>query len=103
MVPIASGEIAEDLAQYLVDSEQQRCALAAAVALNTDGTVAAAGAFLIQALPLISDETVELLERNIKELPSLTDMLKEGKSCTDITNMLLRDIGASPGAEETTP
>lgn len=51
MVPIVSGEIAEDLAQYLSDSEQQRCALAAAVTLNPDGSVLAAGGYLIQARP----------------------------------------------------
>ena len=48
MVPIATGEIAEDMAQYLLNSEQQQCALAAGVTLNPDGTVAAAGGFLIR-------------------------------------------------------
>ena len=48
MVPLATGEIAEDMAQYLLNSEQQQCALAAAVTFNQDGTVAAAGGFLIR-------------------------------------------------------
>eukprot|EP00191_Tetraselmis_sp_GSL018_P001905 CAMPEP_0177610480 /NCGR_PEP_ID=MMETSP0419_2-20121207/19805_1 /TAXON_ID=582737 /ORGANISM="Tetraselmis sp., Strain GSL018" /LENGTH=284 /DNA_ID=CAMNT_0019105795 /DNA_START=374 /DNA_END=1224 /DNA_ORIENTATION=- len=103
VVPIATGEIAEDLAQYLLNSEQQQCALAAGVSLNGDGTVAAAGGFLIRALPLVSDETIELLERNIRELPSITGMLAEGRTCSDITDMLLRDIGASPGPDSLEP
>jgi len=102
-VPIVSGEIAEDLAQYLSDSEQQRCALAAAVTLNGDGSVAAAGGYLIQALPLISDESLDFLERNIKTLMPITDLLGQGFSCADITAMLLRDLGVSPGADSKVP
>lgn len=103
MVPITSGEVAEDLARYLSDSEQQRCALAAGVTLNADGTVAAAGGYLIQALPLISDESVALLERNIKEVPPVTDLLVRGSSCSDITDYLLRDLGVSPGPDSQIP
>jgi len=93
-VAITTGEIAEDLAQYLLDSEQQQCALAAGVTLNPDGSVAAAAGFLIRALPLISDESVEILENNIKQLPSLTSMISDGKTCSDITSMILGELGA---------
>ncbi len=58
---------------------------------------------LLQALPLISDESVEILERNIMELPSVTSLLIQGKTPAEITNMILRDIEASPGADEIVP
>ena len=48
MVPIASGEVAEDLAQYLADSEQTNSALALGVSINRDSSVRSAGGFLIQ-------------------------------------------------------
>ena len=42
-VPISSGEIAEDLAQYLADSEQTNSALGLGVSFNKDLSVRAAG------------------------------------------------------------
>lgn len=48
MVPIHSGEIAEDLAQYLADSEQQNCALGLGVSIGREAEVLSAGGFLLQ-------------------------------------------------------
>ena len=39
MVPLVSGEIAEDLARYLADSEQTQSALALGVSINRDCSV----------------------------------------------------------------
>lgn len=49
MVPITSGEIAQDLTQYLAESEQQNSALGLGVTVRPDGTVGAAGGFFVQA------------------------------------------------------
>ena len=48
MIPIATGEVAEDLARYLADSEQTNSALALGVSINRDTTIRSAGGFLIQ-------------------------------------------------------
>ena len=48
MIPIATGEVAEDLARYLADSEQTNSALALGVSINRDSSIRAAGGFLIQ-------------------------------------------------------
>lgn len=48
IVELATGEIAEDLAKYLVESEQQNSALALGVSINKDARVCAAGGYLIQ-------------------------------------------------------
>lgn len=48
IVELATGEIAEDLAKYLVESEQQNSALALGVSINKDASIRAAGGFLIQ-------------------------------------------------------
>src|SRR5215471_15340670 len=47
-VPLASGEIAEDLANYFVQSEQIPSAVSLGVFVRPDQAVAAAGGFLIQ-------------------------------------------------------
>jgi Hsp33 protein len=47
-VEITSGEVAEDLAVYMAESEQTNTALALGVQIGTDGRVSAAGGYLIQ-------------------------------------------------------
>lgn len=48
IVELASGEIAEDFAKYLVESEQQNAAIALGVSVGRDTNILAAGGFLIQ-------------------------------------------------------
>jgi molecular chaperone Hsp33 len=50
-IPITSGEIDEDVEQYLETSEQIASALACDAALASDSTVAFAAGILVQALP----------------------------------------------------
>lgn len=63
VVPIHSGEVAEDLAYYLADSEQTQSALGLGVSLNKDGSVRHAGGFLISVLPFAEEETLEVRAR----------------------------------------
>lgn len=49
-VEITSGEIAEDLAVYLAESEQTNSAIALGVQILPDGSVAGAGGYFIQVL-----------------------------------------------------
>uniref|UniRef100_A0A7S0WSZ3 Uncharacterized protein n=1 Tax=Pyramimonas obovata TaxID=1411642 RepID=A0A7S0WSZ3_9CHLO len=103
IVPITNGEVAEDLAVYLRDSEQQNTALGVGVSIEPDGTCGAAGGFFVQSLPFTGDDTVEMLERNIGKLPPITEMISNGVPLEDITSMILEGIGCSPGAEVKTP
>lgn len=51
MVEITSGEVAEDLAKYLAESEQVNSAIALGVSINRDAHIRAAGGYLLQVLP----------------------------------------------------
>ncbi|PSC75263.1 heat shock 33 [Micractinium conductrix] len=95
MVPIHSGEIAEDLARYLVDSEQTQSALGLGVSIHRDLSIKAAGGFLIQVLPFAEDETILQLEKNIVAAGSMTQMLNEGLTVADITGLLLEGLGGN--------
>uniref|UniRef100_A0A7S0S3N7 Uncharacterized protein n=1 Tax=Chlamydomonas leiostraca TaxID=1034604 RepID=A0A7S0S3N7_9CHLO len=103
MVPIISGEVAEDLANYLADSEQTNSALALGVLLDREAAVKHAGGFMVQVLPFCSEETLEQLEKNLGALPSVTTMLSQGMSTHDITERILEGLGVSPGAQSLTP
>jgi molecular chaperone Hsp33 len=77
-VELLSGEIGEDLAYYLNQSEQTPSAVGLGVFVNRDGGVAAAGGFLIQLLPGLSEAEIAELEREIAALPHPTEMIHQG-------------------------
>ena len=74
---LVSGEIGEDLAAYLTESEQLGAACGLGVLVDTDCTVRAAGGFIVQLLPFAPDETVARLEENIFMMDQLTTILAE--------------------------
>ncbi len=88
-VPIVSGEIAEDITNYLATSEQVPSACALGVLVNPDLSVAQAGGFIIEVLPFASDEVITAIEENIKKMSSVTKLLSEGKNVEDIAMMAL--------------
>jgi molecular chaperone Hsp33 len=91
-VQLYSSEIAEDLALYLVESEQIPSAVGLGEFIELDGTVSAAGGFLIQAVPPVDPSVVEELMSRIEKLPPLSDLLREGKSPEEILELLFAGI-----------
>ena len=88
-IPLVSGEIAEDLTSYYAVSEQTPTVLMLGVHHGDDGIVDHAGGLLIQLLPLADDREIEVLERNLKDIPKLTKMLQDGMSLEDILSRAL--------------
>lgn len=101
-VPIVSGEVAEDIANYFATSEQTPTVCALGVLVNPDLTIKRAGGFLIQLLPFASEEVISTIENNIKDIKPITTMLEDGKTPEDIALMLLD--GLNPNIlDEATP
>jgi molecular chaperone Hsp33 len=92
IVRLYSGEIAEDLAFYLVESEQIPSAVGLGVFVEPDGTVAAAGGFLIQSLPPANEAIIDKLAGHIKELPAISELLRSGKTPEDLLGLIFADI-----------
>ena len=76
-VELVSGEIAEDLAQYMVESEQIPSAVGLGVLIDTDKSVKAAGGFIVQLMPGAPENLIEKLETNILLLDQLTTVPSE--------------------------
>jgi len=93
-VELVSGEIGDDIAHYLITSEQTPSALVVGVFVGADG-VTAAGGLLIQVLPKAArDEAlVQTLESRIAKLSGFTPLLQEGKTLPEIFEQLLGDMG----------
>lgn len=90
-VPIATGEIAEDIAAYYAISEQIPTVCALGVLVNPDLTVRVAGGYIIQLLPAAHgyEEVIDKLESNIKVMKPITTLLDEGKDILDIVKIAL--------------
>ena len=74
---LVSGEIAEDLSAYLVESEQIPAACGLGVLVDTDHSVKAAGGFLVQLMPGAPEDLITKLEDNIFMMDQLTTILDE--------------------------
>lgn len=91
-VPLVSGEIAEDIASYFAVSEQIPTVCGLGVLVNPDLTVKAAGGYLIQLLPFADDACIDVLEKNINSLPSVTNMLVSGMTGSEIALKVLEGL-----------
>lgn len=91
-VPIVSGEIAEDITSYLALSEQVPSVCALGVLVNPDLTCAQAGGFLIQVLPFAPDEAIDVIEKNINGMQSVTKLLSSGMSAEEISLKALEGL-----------
>ena len=95
-VELVSGEVGDDVANYLVTSEQTPSALLVGVFVGAEG-VTASGGILLQVLPKAArDESlIALLESRVSQLSGFTPLLRKGKTLTEIMEELLGDLGLS--------
>ncbi len=85
-VDIISGEVAEDIAQFLAQSEQIASAVLLGVRFDAKNVKTSAG-IILQAMPDVDSAALDLLEANVKAFGQLTDNL-ETKSLLDCINDL---------------
>ena len=99
---IRHGDIDRDVGIYLAESEQRTCALAAATAVN--GILCtAAGGYLVELLPGVTDEEKERVEQNLAKLVALdggeklpTNLLLSGYTPVDMAEILLEGLDLQP-------
>jgi molecular chaperone Hsp33 len=84
---LVSGEIGEDVAHYLLVSEQTPSTVALGVLVNPDYSVGAAGGIVVQAMPGAADEVLAKVEANLAALPPVSELVRGG---ADAASLLLK-------------
>ncbi|MBL1209320.1 Hsp33 family molecular chaperone HslO [Geminocystis sp. GBBB08] len=92
-VELISGEVGDDIANYLMTSEQTASALLVGVFVNKEG-VTASGGILLQVLPKAAEDLtlVTTLESRVNQLSGFTPLLRQGKTLSHIFSDLLGDF-----------
>lgn len=86
---LVSGEIAEDLTDYLTRSEQVPSAVSLGVLVNPEGSVRAAGGFMLQLLPGASDAEAAILEENLQAMGAVSRAIDAGETPEGILAAML--------------
>ncbi|MBE5872228.1 MAG: Hsp33 family molecular chaperone HslO [Lachnospiraceae bacterium] len=86
---LQTGEIGDDLTYYFATSEQIPSSVGLGVLMDRDNSVACAGGFIVQLMPFAEEKTIQKLEENLKNITSVTRLLKEGKTPEELLGLLL--------------
>lgn len=90
IVPLVSGEIAEDFASYFARSKQTPTVLALGVLVNKDG-VKASGGYMISLMPDATENEITKIEEAIEKAPTISEMLDTEKSLEEIAKIITGD------------
>ena len=95
-VPITSGEIAEDFAYYLTQSEQIPSAVMLGVLMRGHESgeifVEAAGGIMVQIMPGADDKTIAAIEKSINVTPHATALIREGATPVEMLRTALGEL-----------
>jgi len=99
---VRHGDVDRDIGIYLAESEQRTCALAAATSVN--GILCtAAGGYLVEQLPGVESETVEIVAKNLAKLVEMdggdslpAGLLHKGVTPLEIAEIILDGLDMQP-------
>ena len=93
MVPMVSGEIAEDLVHYLLSSEQIPSAMLLGVLVEKDYHVVGAGGLLIQPLPGAPEEDIQAIENQLGQLQTgISELVAQSESMEELLSHLMGQL-----------
>ena len=90
LIPLVSGEIAEDFTEFFAKSEQKPTALSLGVLVNKDG-VKRAGGYIINPMPDATEEEISKIEEAIKKTKPISEMLDDGMTLEEIAKIVTGD------------
>lgn len=100
--PIVSGEIAEDFANYFMNSEQRESAVALGVLVDKNG-VKSSGGYLIQLMPESTEEEITKIEQAVFKAGAISKMLDEELTLEEIAKKITGDDNVKVMEQDITP
>ena len=91
-IGLFTGEIADDIAMYFVESEQIPTACALGVLIGVDQSVTSAGGYLIQLLPGADESVIEKIEAGVRRVGSVSRALEGGMDAEALLRAVLSDF-----------
>lgn len=95
IVPLETGEIAEDIASYLANSQQIPSIVALGVLAGPAG-IRASGGIIAQLLPGVDDGIVARLEANAAAMPAITAQIADGAGARELIERLAEGLDVRP-------
>lgn len=91
-IGLFTGEIADDIAMYFVESEQIPTACALGVLIGVDQSVTSAGGYLIQLLPGADESVIEKIEAGVRRVGSVSRAMEGGMDAEALLRAVLSDF-----------
>ena len=92
-VEMVSGEVGDDIANYLIQSHQIRSIVSLGVYVNREGTVQSAGGIILEVMPGVEDSLVEVVQKNAAELfMPVSELILDGATENEIIAPYLNGI-----------
>lgn len=92
VVPLVSGEIGEDLAAYLVRSQQIPSVVALGVLANPSG-ILSAGGLIAQVMPGADESTLERIEERARAMRPVTEQIVAGAGPEEMLVEFIGELG----------
>ena len=92
-IPLASGNIADDITKYYAVSEQLPTVVSLGIIFGEGAKIEAAGGVMVQVVPPISEKAVQALERNLANMESINEMLEQRLDPEQIALKALSGLG----------
>ena len=93
LVPLVSGEIAEDFTEYYAKSKQVPTVISLGVLVDKKG-VKTSGGFMISLMPDATEVEIEKIEKALSNIDSISKMLSDGISLEEIARKATGDENA---------
>ena len=91
-IELVSGEIAEDMAQYFLASEQIPSLVSLGVLVAPDLSVQAAGGLIVQVMPGARDEILKVIEDNILGAGAISSLMDSYASLEEIAPQIMAGV-----------
>ena len=88
---LITGEIAEDIARYYMDSEQTPTACALGTYFDDKGKLLSAGGYIIQVLPGTEDRTLDEIEQRVSLTGNISKLIYDLETPENLLNFLFSD------------